>query len=69
MSFTTSSPVTPVTTLQEVHQPMVLLIDEHGDIVPIDTTSGTNQIDLTIPDIKIYPNPATDYLIINQGEI
>ncbi|MFM2392151.1 MAG: hypothetical protein RLZZ546_128 [Bacteroidota bacterium] len=41
-------------------------IDEDGNILPIDTTTATSITDIT--DIKIYPNPASDYLIINQGE-
>ena len=43
-------------------------IDEDGNIVPIDTTSATTQPIRDIPDITIYPNPAHDYIIINQGE-
>ncbi len=41
-------------------------IDEDGNIVPVDTTSTIPITD--IPDITIYPNPATDQIIINQGE-
>jgi uncharacterized protein YuzE len=41
-------------------------IDEDGNIVPIDTS--TSSVDVAIPEIKIYPNPASDYIIINQGE-
>ncbi len=41
-------------------------IDEGGNIVPIDTTSTISITD--IPNITIYPNPATDQIIINQGE-
>jgi hypothetical protein len=41
-------------------------IDEDGNIVPIDTTSNTGITD--IADISIYPNPAHDQIIINQGE-
>ena len=41
-------------------------IDEDGSIVPIDTTSSTSITD--IPNITIYPNPAHDQIIINQGE-
>ncbi len=43
-------------------------IDEDGNIVPIDTTSATTQPIRDLPDITIYPNPAHDYIIINQGE-
>jgi hypothetical protein len=46
-------------------------IDEDGNILPIDTTTMT--VDWIVPnstsEIKIYPNPAADYIIINQGEI
>jgi hypothetical protein len=41
-------------------------IDEDGNIVPIDTS--TSSVDVAIPEIKIYPNPTSDYIIINQGE-
>jgi hypothetical protein len=41
-------------------------IDEDGNILPIDTTTATSITDIT--DVKIYPNPTSDYLIINQGE-
>ncbi len=41
-------------------------IDEDGNIIPIDTTSDTGITDIT--DISIYPNPAHDQIIINQGE-
>lgn len=41
-------------------------INEDGNIVPIDTTSASIVSD--IREITIYPNPATDYIIINQGD-
>lgn len=41
-------------------------IDEDGNIVPIDTS--TSSLEINIPQINIYPNPASDYLIINQNE-
>ena len=46
-------------------------IDEDGNILPIDTTSSIDQINITrdLPEIKIYPNPASHSIIINQGEI
>lgn len=46
-------------------------INENGDIVPIDTTSSSivwAHDDLS-KQISIYPNPATDIIIINQAEI
>ena len=43
-------------------------IDEDGNILPIDTTSATADHN-NIPEIKIYPNPASHSIIINQGEI
>jgi hypothetical protein len=45
----------------------LLKFDESGNIVPIDTLSTT--IASPIPEISIYPNPAQNYIIINQGEI
>ena len=41
-------------------------IDEDGNILPIDTTSATTEHDIhnTIPEIKIYPNPASHSIII-----
>ena len=46
-------------------------IDEDGNILPIDTTSSATEQDIhnNIPEIKIYPNPASHSIIINQGEI
>ena len=46
-------------------------IDEDGNILPIDTTSTTTDHDVvsSIPEIKVYPNPASHSIIINQGEI
>jgi hypothetical protein len=46
-------------------------IDEDGNILPIDTTSAIADpnIQNIIPEIKIYPNPASHTIIINQGEI
>jgi hypothetical protein len=46
-------------------------IDENGNILPIDTTTAIADPDIlkTIPEIKIYPNPASHTIIINQGEI
>ncbi len=41
-------------------------IDEEGNIIPIDTSTSIPLI--AIPEIKIYPNPASDYIIINQSE-
>ncbi len=51
--------------------PWLLKIDEDGNILPIDTTSAATDQDIhnTIPEIKIYPNPASHSIIINQGEI
>jgi hypothetical protein len=51
--------------------PWLVKIDEDGNILPIDTTSATADPDIqhTIPEIKIYPNPALHTIIINQGEI
>ncbi len=47
-------------------------IDEDGNILPIDTTSSTGDIystTISLPEIKVYPNPASNTIIINQGEI
>jgi hypothetical protein len=47
-------------------------IDEDGNILPIDTTSSTGYIysnTISLPEIKVYPNPASNTIIINQGEI
>ncbi len=46
----------------------LIKFDEDGNIVPIDTTSATTQPIRDIPAITIYPNPAHDHIIINQGE-
>jgi hypothetical protein len=48
--------------------PWLVKIDEDGNIVPIDTTSATTTPITSIPEITIYPNPAHDHIIINQGE-
>ena len=46
-------------------------IDEDGNILPIDTTSASQDLDIShsIPEVSIYPNPASHSIIINQGEI
>lgn len=46
-------------------------IDEDGNILPLDTTSAAIDIDVAdqIPEVKLYPNPASHTIIINQGEI
>lgn len=51
--------------------PWLVKIDEDGNILPIDTTSTTTEHDIanSIPEIKVYPNPASHAIIINQGEI
>ncbi len=51
--------------------PWLVKIDEDGNILPIDTTSTTTDHDVvsSIPEIKVYPNPASHSIIINQGEI
>ena len=51
--------------------PWLVKIDEDGNILPIDTTSAIADpnIQNIIPEIKIYPNPASHSIIINQGEI
>ncbi len=51
--------------------PWLVKIDEDGNILPIDTTSSTVNQDISqaIPEIKVYPNPASHSIIINQGEI
>jgi hypothetical protein len=51
--------------------PWLVKIDEDGNILPIDTTSAAtdHNVQTTIPEIKIYPNPASHSIIINQGEI
>ena len=54
-----------------VSKAWLLKINEDGDIVSIDTTSSAidwSNADLS-KNISIYPNPATDIIIINQGEI
>ncbi len=48
--------------------PWLVKIDEDGNILPIDTTSATADHN-NIPEIKIYPNPASHSIVINQGEI
>jgi Secretion system C-terminal sorting domain len=54
-----------------VSKAWLVKINEDGDIVPVDTTSSA--IDWAHDDlskqISIYPNPATDIIIINQAEI
>ena len=57
------------TTTNGSFNPWLIKIDEDGNLVPIDTTSNTTNVVTSIPEIKIYPNPATNFLIINQGEI
>ena len=52
--------------------PWLVKIDEDGNILPIDTTSSTGDIystTISLPEIKVYPNPASHTIIINQGEI
>jgi hypothetical protein len=52
--------------------PWLVKIDEDGNILPIDTTSSTGDIystTISLPEIKVYPNPASNTIIINQGEI
>ncbi|MEZ4912122.1 MAG: T9SS type A sorting domain-containing protein [Saprospiraceae bacterium] len=46
-------------------------IDEDGNILPIDTTSASQDKEIShgIPEVSIYPNPASHTIIINQGEI
>jgi hypothetical protein len=46
-------------------------IDEDGNILPLDTTSAAIDTDVVnqIPEVKLYPNPASHTIIINQGEI
>lgn len=57
------------TTADGSFHPWLIKIDEDGNLVPIDTTSNTSQVSTSLPEIKIYPNPTTDYLLVNQGEI
>ncbi len=49
----------------------LLKINEEGDILPIDTTSSaTEWVETVQPwDVRVYPNPASESIIINQGEI
>jgi len=51
--------------------PWLVKIDEDGNILPIDTTSSVADqlISHPIAEIKIYPNPASHTIIINQGDI
>lgn len=46
-------------------------INEEGDILPIDTTSSVVvwEEDLRASNVSVYPNPASESIIINQGEI
>ena len=48
----------------------LIKIDEDGNIVPIDTTTSSVDIDIAaqLPEIRIYPNPSAGMIIINQGE-
>lgn len=54
-----------------VFKAWLVKINEDGDIVPIDTTSSAIEWahDDLSKQISIYPNPATDMIIINQAEI
>lgn len=54
-----------------VSKAWLLKINEDGYIVPIDTTSSAIEWahDDLSKQISIYPNPATDIIIINQAEI
>lgn len=51
--------------------PWLVKIDEDGNILPMDTTSTAS--DPTwhqgLPEISVYPNPASSSIIINQGDI
>ena len=46
-------------------------IDEDGNLLPIDTTSAAVDFSANsdISEIKVYPNPASHSIIINQGDI
>ena len=48
----------------------LIKIDEDGNIVPIDTTTSSVDIDMggLLPEITIYPNPSAGMIIINQGD-
>ncbi len=45
----------------------LLKIDEDGYILPIDTISSLDKID--IPNIEVFPNPTHDIITINQNDI
>jgi hypothetical protein len=45
-------------------------IDDDGNILPIDTTTATTELQIKADiDVCIYPNPTADRLIIAQGDV